>query len=30
MPNINWTWLIVGLALGFIVSGYMAKRRAAA
>lgn len=27
MPNVNWTWLIVGLALGFVVSGYLAKRR---
>ena len=29
MPNINWTYLIVGLVLGFIASNIIAKRRVA-
>lgn len=30
MPNVNWTWLVVGLIIGFVAAGYLAKRRAAA
>lgn len=30
MPNINWTWLLVGAVVGVIVWGAVQKRRAAA
>lgn len=30
MPNVNWTWLAVGAVLGFLLAGFLAKRRAAA
>ena len=30
MPNVNWTWLIVGLIIGFVGAGVVARRRAAA
>lgn len=26
MPNINWTWLLIGLVLGFVVRHYMKGR----
>jgi hypothetical protein len=30
VPNINWLWLLVGIAVGFLAAGFVAKRKVGA